>query len=398
MRNELQKHKKSDKIKWIATALAVVMLGVGVTAAITKGFKDWNPYGWFDKKTEQPTDKDNPPIDEVGAYDENGNNLADGNIHAMPLSLTFTGAKTLASNTSNDITTNEDGTKEVTVQATLNREIEMTFAWSVDWGLDNVPESAVIGDYITLTVGEDTSICTIKMLQAFGYQAILKCESMTVTGLYATTYVRCRPVSFGFHGGSAIEYKVTDAEKNTSTCGAANSPVKVSRTIPITDAGVTLSRDDVWNFTSGIYSQLGNNPYSDTGNPGAFTSFKYKLSFYGLQETDGYGFNNDFYISEPQKFGGYGRETFSFKLNTQSLVDAFYYDAAKGYTAEDFYTYGLALLKGNDNLCILKITYEATLRDEFGGGIMSVDGYYTLDLSAVEGLNIDINGMQNVIF
>lgn len=54
MRNELQKHKKSDKIKWIATALAVVMLGVGVTAAITKGFKDWNPYGWFDKKTEQP--------------------------------------------------------------------------------------------------------------------------------------------------------------------------------------------------------------------------------------------------------------------------------------------------------------------------------------------------------
>ena len=37
MRNELQKHKKSDKIKWIATALAVIMLGVGA-AIVTDCF------------------------------------------------------------------------------------------------------------------------------------------------------------------------------------------------------------------------------------------------------------------------------------------------------------------------------------------------------------------------
>lgn len=53
MRNELHRHKKSDKIKWIAVFAAIILLAVSVTAAMTKGFNDWNPYGWFDKKEEQ---------------------------------------------------------------------------------------------------------------------------------------------------------------------------------------------------------------------------------------------------------------------------------------------------------------------------------------------------------
>ena len=53
MRNELRQHKKSDAVKWIIVFACVILLAVAVTAAITQGFTNWNPWGWFDeaKKT-----------------------------------------------------------------------------------------------------------------------------------------------------------------------------------------------------------------------------------------------------------------------------------------------------------------------------------------------------------
>lgn len=44
-------HERGDRIKWVIIFTAVIALAVAVTAGITKGFKDWNPYGWFGKKT-----------------------------------------------------------------------------------------------------------------------------------------------------------------------------------------------------------------------------------------------------------------------------------------------------------------------------------------------------------
>lgn len=49
MKNELHRHKRSDAVKWVLILLAVLILATAVTAAITKGFKDFNPYGWLDK-------------------------------------------------------------------------------------------------------------------------------------------------------------------------------------------------------------------------------------------------------------------------------------------------------------------------------------------------------------
>ena len=50
MRNELRRHKKSDAVKWIIVFACVILLAVAVTAAITQGFTNWNPWGWFDAK------------------------------------------------------------------------------------------------------------------------------------------------------------------------------------------------------------------------------------------------------------------------------------------------------------------------------------------------------------
>ena len=48
-KNSLSKNAKSDRAKWIITFLAVILLSVGVLAAITQGFTNWDPYGWFSK-------------------------------------------------------------------------------------------------------------------------------------------------------------------------------------------------------------------------------------------------------------------------------------------------------------------------------------------------------------
>ena len=48
MRNEMKRHKRSDTVKWVIVFAAVLVLAAAVTAAITNGVTEWNPYGWFD--------------------------------------------------------------------------------------------------------------------------------------------------------------------------------------------------------------------------------------------------------------------------------------------------------------------------------------------------------------
>lgn len=40
-------YRKRGGLRWILVTVAILLLSVGVTASITKGFKDWNPYGWL---------------------------------------------------------------------------------------------------------------------------------------------------------------------------------------------------------------------------------------------------------------------------------------------------------------------------------------------------------------
>lgn len=42
--------KRSGGFKVCAVVLAILIIGVALTMAITQGFTNWNPYGWFDKK------------------------------------------------------------------------------------------------------------------------------------------------------------------------------------------------------------------------------------------------------------------------------------------------------------------------------------------------------------
>lgn len=54
-RNELNKHKKSDAVKWVLVFVAIILLAVSVAAAITQGFTTANPWGWLDKSISKTT-------------------------------------------------------------------------------------------------------------------------------------------------------------------------------------------------------------------------------------------------------------------------------------------------------------------------------------------------------
>ena len=52
MARNWREHERGDRVKWVIVFTAVLALAVIVTAVITKGFTDWNPYGWFGEKQE----------------------------------------------------------------------------------------------------------------------------------------------------------------------------------------------------------------------------------------------------------------------------------------------------------------------------------------------------------
>lgn len=138
MKNEFQKHKKNDGIKWIATLTAFVMLAVGVTAAITKGFKDFNPYGWFNKEKE---------ISAI-AVDEKGNAMENDKVYSMPSQLNFSGQALLAA-AENGVSVNINAT--VLPVTAENKKVD----WTVEWS--DTTKTEPVSQYVTVTPTTDGS-------------------------------------------------------------------------------------------------------------------------------------------------------------------------------------------------------------------------------------------------
>ena len=170
MKNELQKHKKSDGIKWFATLLAVLMLAVAVTAAITQGFKNWNPYGWFDKKEAQSLPEENG-----GAVisESTGNGITVKSVSIPKSEYAENGVSPLA-----------ETAYTLTATVSPNNEGENT---GIDWSYAfKNPESEwatgkTLSDYVTFTKsGEDlagSKKITVSCLQAFAEQVIITATS-----------------------------------------------------------------------------------------------------------------------------------------------------------------------------------------------------------------------------
>ena len=60
------KSSNNTALKGFALTLVILILAVCVMAAMTEGFSNWNPYGWFDKPAEeqQTPEGDDPAPEE----------------------------------------------------------------------------------------------------------------------------------------------------------------------------------------------------------------------------------------------------------------------------------------------------------------------------------------------
>lgn len=165
--NELRRHKKSDKIKWVLTGIAFLLVAVMLTGICLQlfGTGKQKPSEWFTKPdTEQTTPDENAP-----AIDENGEAMNSGEVHAMAKAMTFRTAKSLAATPETQAASDY---ASVTLQATVLPEYaeDKAVDWSVQFaGANEWSTGKNVADYLTVTPSADGSTtATVQCLQPFG--------------------------------------------------------------------------------------------------------------------------------------------------------------------------------------------------------------------------------------
>lgn len=151
--NEFNKHKKADKIKWILTGVAFLLIFVMFTGLCLQLFgKDkQKPSEWF-KKAE-----------------ESNSNYSESKVIDMPEVMTFS-AKALA------IARANGQTVDVKIKATVipddasNKAVD----FSVEWGYATVHKDEAVTDFVTVTQECDGSVnATVSCKKAFDTDKII---------------------------------------------------------------------------------------------------------------------------------------------------------------------------------------------------------------------------------
>ena len=166
--NDLQKHKKSDGVKWVLTVIAVLLLAVAVTAAITQGFKNWNPYGWLDKKDAEET----PAEEKFGGMligDSTGDGIA---VTSIPIAR--------ANYAANDISPLAESAYTLTATVTPADATNKAVDWAVSFvnAESEWATGKTVTDYVTVTPTADGALtANVECLEAFGEQVTVTVTS-----------------------------------------------------------------------------------------------------------------------------------------------------------------------------------------------------------------------------
>lgn len=166
--------RKKNTFAWIATLVAILMLAVAVTAAITQGFKDWNPWGWFDKEQVEETCEHvytDGICEKCG--EEEPSNIVIEDEESADGSFTITRALISPSNYA-DYGVSDAAESAHTLTATID---ESSFEQGIDWTIafkDAESEWATgktLEEYVTLTAqDENAHTVVLECLQPFGEQ------------------------------------------------------------------------------------------------------------------------------------------------------------------------------------------------------------------------------------
>ncbi len=170
MKDELNRHKKSDALKWVLTLIAFIVVGVMLAGIIL---------GWFEKKELPDEDKDTATTDYSNSLVVNGQ-------ESRGISLLSARAESATS-----------GQESVTITATVkpdNTAENTGVEWAINW--KNADSGWASGksvtSYVTLSSGDTyvtSKTATLTCLQAFGEQIIVKATAKDNAGVTGTVSV-----------------------------------------------------------------------------------------------------------------------------------------------------------------------------------------------------------------
>lgn len=181
--NELNRHKKNDKIKWAFTGIAFVLVFVILAGMCLQLFGKGKvkPSEWFKKEETKQTET--VPEDNGGAIvNESQNN-----------GISLMSAKLLTSEYAvNGISEQAESAYTITATITPATATDKSISWSIAWA--NASSSFANGknvtDYVTITPTADgSSTANISCLQAFGEQVLITATARANSDISATATV-----------------------------------------------------------------------------------------------------------------------------------------------------------------------------------------------------------------
>lgn len=205
MYRDLQNHKRSDRIKWIAVFLAILLLAVAVCAMFTRGFKTINPYCWGDKHTygddgicincgaEKSADED-----KKGTADNGGMAMGDSVGNGIMLLNTDIPRKLYSDY---GIAPIAESAKQLTATITPTDATNKVVDWSVAWKNANSTwaKGKTVTSYVTVTPTSDGALtANVQCLKAFSEQVIVTVAVRNAEDINATCTVDYVQKALGF--------------------------------------------------------------------------------------------------------------------------------------------------------------------------------------------------------
>lgn len=178
--NELKRHKKSDKIKWVFTGIAFVLVFVMIIGMCLQlfGTGKQKPSEWFKKSETEQTTPETP--------DENGgaviNESASNGVRLMSKKIAR------AAYAENGISPQAESAYTLTATVTPATADNKLIDWSVSWvnADSDFAAGKNVTDYVTVTPQSGGSAtATVQCKQAFGEQISVKAKSRFNSDAYA---------------------------------------------------------------------------------------------------------------------------------------------------------------------------------------------------------------------
>lgn len=189
MTKEFYKHKRNDCIKWVAVFLAIILLAVGVIAALTQGFKSANAYCWlghdYDENgictrcgAEKPLDDIVVDLDSQSGFESTSVN--NNGIRLLSAVLPNANVQNVLDQYGNG--DNWVLTAEIENDDAANKRMTWSVRWkTAPWGSGNVT------DYVTVTPREDGGlVADVQCLADFGMPIEVVVASEADPNCYAT--------------------------------------------------------------------------------------------------------------------------------------------------------------------------------------------------------------------